>query len=186
MSKVGLEYVVTATATVDASTGEITYSGGKNISPAAAANATISTASGKDYGDNRIVAVENEVTGGTITLEFNHDEEDIKVSLLGHTKDSTSSEIEHNVSDVAPYVGVGMIGKNKKDNAVSYKGKWYSLVQFHEPNDENATRTESVTFGHTSLEGEIIIPESGLWKREKTFETLAAAKTWINGIARIQ
>lgn len=184
MSKVGLEYAVFAQATV-AESGAITYGSGKWISPAAAYNGTINTSDGKDRGDDRVVATESGVTGGTINLELNHDEDDIYVYLLGHAKATEGNEIEFNVNDTAPYVGTGFIGKTKKGNAMTYKAKWYSLVQFREPNDENSTKQENPNFGHTTLEGEIVIPDDGAWKKQETFTTLAAAKAWLNELANI-
>lgn len=184
MSKVGLEYAVFSQATV-ANDGTITYGTGKWISPAAAYNGTINTSDGKDWGDDRVVATDSGVTGGTVNVELNHEEDDIYVYLLGHTKAANGNEITFNVNDTAPYVGTGFVGKTRKGNATTYKAKWYALVQFREPNDENSTKQESPNFSHTTLEGEIVIPENGEWKKQETFDTLAAAKAWLNELANI-
>ena len=36
-----------------------------------------------------------------------------------------------------------------------------------------------------TVEGEILIPDDGLWKETEVFESFAAAKTWLNGKAGI-
>lgn len=182
MAKKGIRYAAFAHATVGAG-GAITYADGCVISPVAGFNGSANKASAKDWGDDRAVDSENSVTGGTLNVELNNDEDDIYTYLLGHTKatGSGSSEVTFNVDDEPPLVGVGAYGKSGS----KWVAKWYSLVRFSEPNDDNTTKQENVTFGHITLEGEIIIPENGDWKFRETFETEAAAKTWINTKAGI-
>lgn len=177
MAKKGIEYAVFGL--LDEKTG--TYSKGKYLSPVAGFNGNPTKASGTDYGDNRALETDNSVTGGTLSVELNDDNDDIYVFLLGHAKDLESGEISYNVNDVPPYVGCGAIGKSGNQ----YVGKFYKKVQFGEPNDENTTKQENTTFAHTTVEGTILIPEDGEWKKRKTFETLEAAKAWLNGLVGI-
>ena len=180
MAKTGIRYAVFAIATE--ANGAITYSSGKRISPVAGFNGSINQANGKDYGDDMVVETDNTVTGGTLTVELNQDEDDIYTMLLGHSAlTGTDTAIQYKVTDVAPFVGVGAIGKS----GTQWVAKWYTKVQFHEPADDNTTKQENVTFNHVTLEGDILIPESGLWKERETFETETAAKTWLNGKAGI-
>lgn len=175
MSKKGIEYAVFGIFNETAGT----YSGGTYLSPVAAYNGNPARSSVKDYGDNRVVETDNSVTGGTLTVEFNHDQEDIYTMLLGHqleTGESTTKAILFNANDVAPYVGTGAIGKSEGD----YVAKFYKKVQFAEPNDENQTKQENTTFNHVTLEGEIFVLADGSWKETKRFSTLAAAKAWLN------
>ena len=83
MAKTGIRYAVFAEAT-EASDGTITYSNGKCLSPVAGFNGSINQSNGKDYGDDRVVATDNTVTGGTLTVELNEDNDDIYTMLLGH------------------------------------------------------------------------------------------------------
>ncbi len=184
MAKKGIRYAVFATRTETVGTGgaiTVAYSNGTNISPVVTFNGSINTSSQKDYGDDIVVDVDNSVTGGTLSVELNNDEDAIYTMLLGHSKDTTSAEIAFSSEDVAPYIGVGAIGKSGNE----WVGKWYPKVQFHEPADDNQTKQENVTFGHITLEGDILIPDDGIWKERKTFADLAAAKTWLNGKAGI-
>lgn len=182
MAKTGIRYAVFAVAT-EASDGTITYADGACLSPVAGFNGNINQSNGKDYGDDRVVATDNTVTGGTLTVELNEDNDNIYTMLLGHSKPTGSGDqpIQYKDTDVAPFVGCGAIGRSGSQ----WVAKWYTKVQFHEPADDNATAQETITFNHVTLEGDILIPENGLWKERETFDTLAAAKTWLNGKAGI-
>ena len=184
MAKKGIRYAIFATRTETVGTGgavTATYSNGKNVSPVVTFNGAINSSNVKDYGDDVVQDVDTSVNSGTLTVELNNDVDDIYTMLLGHSKDQTSSEVAFMETDIAPFIGVGAIGKSGNE----WVGKWYPKVQFREPNDDNATKQETVTFGHITLEGEILMPEGEPWKIRKIFATLAEAKTWLNGKANI-
>lgn len=177
MAKKGIEYCVFGKLQEDGS-----YTDGKYLSPAAKFDGNPTKSNAKDYGDNRVVDTESAVTGGTLTVELNDDEDELYTYLLGHKERTEGGgEIAYNTEDEAPFVGVGAVGKSGK----KYVAKFYPKVQFSEPNDENSTRQENTTFNHITLEGEIIVPEDGEWKRRKTFATLKEAKEYLNGILGI-
>lgn len=176
MSKTGIEYAVFGKLQEDG-----TYTNGKYLSPTAGFNGTPTKSNVKDYGDNRVVATDNSVTGGTLSVELNDDTDELYTYLLGHTASEEEGEIVYDVNDVAPFVGVGAIGRSDG----KYVAKFYNKVQFSEPTDENSTKQENTTFNHVTLEGEIIVPEDGKWKRRKTFDTLADAKAYLNEIVGI-
>ena len=171
MAKKGIEYAVFGL--LDEAKG--TYSGGKYLSPVVNFNGSPTNANEIDYGDNRPLETDNSVTGGTLSVELNNDEDEIYEFLLGHEK-TEDGEISYNVNDDPPYVGAGAVGKSGRKYAV----KFYTKVQFREPNDDNTTRQGNTTFNHVTLEGTILIPEDGKWKIRKTFDTLEAAKAWLN------
>lgn len=177
MAKKGIEYAVFGL--LDEKTGK--YSGGKYLSPVAGFNGSPDKSDVTDYGDNRALETDNSVTGGTLSVELNDDDDEIYVFLLGHKKNEESGEISYNVDDIAPYVGCGAIGRSGK----KYVAKFYKKVQFSEPNDDNSTKQQNTTFNHTTVEGKILIPEGGEWKTRKTFNTLAEAKSWLNELVGI-
>lgn len=174
MAKKGLRYVAFGKW---ASDGTYTASQGKYLSPAASLSGSLNTSDVKDYGDDRVVETDNSVTGGTLTVELNNDDDEMYTYLLGATTGGTSdAKIVSNADDVSPYVGVGCVGKSGS----MWVAKIYLKVQFAEPADENATKEENVAFNHISLEGDILTQENGEWRWRKSFETLDAAKSWIN------
>lgn len=176
MAKKGIEYVVFGKLQANG-----TYKDGKRLGPAATFNGSATKSNAKDYGDNRTVETDNSVTGGTLTVELNNDTDEIYTYLLGNKKTGDGEEIISSADDIAPYVGVGAIGLS----GTEYVAKFYNKVQFSEPNDDNQTKQENTTFNHISLEGEILIPEDGNWRRRKTFATREEAKAYLNKIVGI-
>ena len=151
------------------------YSECKWISHVAQANFAPTKADGKDYGDNKVVDSESTVTGGTMSLEMNEDDEQIYIWILGHQQSVSGEITESNINDEAPLIGTGFVGKSGR----KWKGKVYHRFRYSEPDDDNQTRQETTTFGHLTLEGELIIPDNGTWREVKVFDTEAAAETWI-------
>lgn len=182
MAKKGIEYAVFGLLKED---GTYEENKGKWLSPVAGLTGTPTKSNVKDYGDNRVVETDNSVTGGTLNLELNNDDDEIYTFLLGHKKgageDENKDSIAYNINDTPPFVGVGAIGQSEG----GYVAQFYKKVQFSEPTDENTTKQENTTFNHITLEGEIIIPEDGEWKIRKRFDTLDEAKAWLNKKAGI-
>lgn len=157
-----------------------TYKEGKYLGPSAAFNIAVTSADVKDYGDNRVVETDTSVTGGTVTLEINEMLNGLNAYLLGHTVDEASDAVVFNQEDIAPFLGIGAVGTSKRNGANKFIGKFYRKVQFKEPNDDNATKQENVNFTHSNLEGNMFVPEDGIWKEQCEFDSLAEAKTWLN------
>lgn len=106
-------------------------------------------------------------------------DEPVKASIATYYE-VTALELTANSEDVAPFVGVGVVGKSKVNGVYKYKAKFYYKVQFHEPNDENSTSTDTTTFNHDTIEGNIFKLDNGDWRAKETFDTLSAAKTWVD------
>lgn len=181
MAKIGFEYIVAGAlnTSVSKSYATVAYTDAKEIGPAAAVNGTPTSSDVKDYGDDRTVETDVSVTGGTLSLELNEPTLENEAWLLGHKYDESTGVIR-NTNDIPPYVGIGFVGKSRKDGSTVYKAKIYLKAQFKEASDENATKQESVTFSHTTLEGNLFQLENGDWRVEQTFDTLEAAKAFLN------
>lgn len=181
MAKIGFEYVVAAELDMSVSKSKETakYKNARVISPAASVNGSPNTSDVKDYGDDRTVETDVSVTGGTLSLELNEPTMENEAWMLGHEVDVTGGMVR-NVNDIPPFLGVGFVGKSKRDGKVVYKSKIYLKSQFKEPSDDNATKQEAITFNHTTLEGNMFQLENGDWKAENEHETLDAAKTAVN------
>ena len=87
--------------------------------------------------------------------------------------------------DQAPYVGVGAIAVEMVSGTKAYVGKVYHKLMFKEPNDENATKQENVAFAHTTLEADVVPQTDYTISAAQSFETEAAAVTWIKGLLGI-
>lgn len=182
MAKVGFEYVAAAKLNDAVSTSKATavYTEGREIGPAANFNGTPTSSDVKDFGDDRTLETDTSVTGGTLSLELNEPTMENEAWILGHNYEDTSGGMLRNVNDIAPYLGIGCVGKSKRNGALVFRAKIYLKTQFRVPNDENATKQDQVTFGHTTMEGNIFQLKNGDWKDEKEFDTLEDAKEYIN------
>ena len=178
MAKKGIRYAVFGIyhETTVGTTTTITYTDGKRLSPVAAFNGSPNVASATDYGDDGAVESVNEALGATLSVELTNDDMEIFTMLLGHSLDSTTGVLTYSNSDEPPYVGCGAIGASGS----KWRAKIYTKVRFAEPSDDNSTKQESITFNHITLEGNAVMDANGVWKKEKEFDTEAAAKAWLN------
>lgn len=123
----------------------------------------------KDHGDDRVVEVENGTNGGTLNIELNSDQVRVYDYLLGHTLTGNTvptKELTFSEGDAPNAVGVGVIAKISGHSAYPWVIKFYPKVVFSEPNDENQTKTDNVTFGHLNLVGELLAGVNDIYKKE--------------------
>lgn len=174
MAKKGLKHVVFAKKTTAGA-----YMDGIRLSPAVRVSLSLNKAEGKDYGDDIVVDSESSVTGGTVEVELNHDENEIYTYLLGHDEDTTTHEIDFNVNDVVDPVGMGFLQPASMAGGNKWIGIWVDEVRFSDPDEEANTKTDSVTFAHITLSGDIIVQDDGQWKTRKVFATAADGIAWL-------
>lgn len=161
------------------------YSDGAQFGKISSFNFTPTVSSVKDYGDDVIAEIANELTGGTIAIEANQLSLVEKAYLLGHSYDAETGLLV-NADDSAPYVGVGAIAVEMVGGAKAYVAKWYKKLMFKEPNDENTTKQENVSFAHTSIEADVAPQENHDVSQTKSFSTESAAVAWLKALAGIE
>ena len=180
MAKIGLNHFRYAKATVNDSTGVVTYGGA--LSPAKAISfqfePTVSDA--KLYADDALAESDSRVTGGTVTMGIDKEDFTTMADLLGHT--NNNGEIVDNVNDLAPYVGLGRITRIMEGGVQKFRATVLSLVKFSEPSEDENTMGESVEFGTYELSGTMAIPQNGKWRHRKVFDTEAGALSYIDGL----
>ncbi len=184
MAKIGLEYVAVGKLSANAtSAANAAYTDSKYMGTSVNLNGNITNNDIKDYGDDRTVETDTSFQSGTLSWEKNDLADEDYAYLLGHAYDNETKEVLANDSDIAPFVGVGVVGKSKRSGAYCYIAKVYLKVQFREPTDENATKQDSTAFAHETVEGNIFYLENGDWKVQETFTgatALADAKAWVD------
>ena len=187
MAKTGFEYTVLAKLKDPEAEGlsAVEYEEGMYMGPNAAFNVAVNANDVKDYGDDNVTETDTSVVDATVSVEHNELTQEQEAYMLGHTIDETSKEMISNGDDVPPYLGIGFIGKSKRSGKNMFVGKFYPKCQFREPGDDNATKQDSTTFSHTTIEGNIFRLKNSDWRVTKEFNTLAEAKTWLNGKAGI-
>lgn len=166
MAKIGLKYPVYKT---DSAAGVI----GKAIQ----ADISITVNDVKLYADDAVAESDKSFQNGTITLGIDDLSDTVQTAFLGHAV--SDGEITAKGTDNNPYVGIGFYGIKKVNNVNKFRAIWLPKVQFAEPNDSNSTKGENVVFNTPTLEGTIMLDDSGNWKQEKTFDTEAAAVAYL-------
>ena len=186
MAKVGFEYTVMGKLTpgTDASLATVTYTEGIYMGPNSAFNFSPNANDVKDYGDDRVTETDTSVIDGTISVEHNELTMEQEAYMLGHkvtgATGGNAAHIVSNADDEAPYLGIGFVGKSKRSGTLKFTAKFYPKAQFREPGDDNATKQDSTSFTHTTMEGNMFTLQNGDWRDSAEFSTLADAKAWLN------
>lgn len=181
MKKIGLQYPVCALLSED--TGEPIYTKGMVMAKAMKVGLKFDKGDATVYADDSLDDVDQSITSGTETLDLNELTYEVQNLILGH--ELTDGELSVSSEDSAPNVGHGFIGKVKRDGRYMYRAVWLWKVQFSEPDDETETQGEKMKFQTPSVEGKIMKACNNKFKSEKTFMTIAEAKSWLNGKAGI-
>ena len=181
MAKTGLTEYRYAKATIDASTGAITYDGAKDPGKATTFQMSLTKADAVLYANDGEAEVDNSVTGGDGTIGIDRLNLATIADLLGHTIDS-GGELVDNVDDVAPYIGFGRVVPIIQDNVKKYRARVLALVKCSEPDENDTTRGATVEFGTYEIPCKLKIPDDGNWRHTKVFASKADAITYIEGI----
>lgn len=187
MAFIGLKYMVFAPISAETASA-VTYDTGFVIGKAITANVNITSANVMLYGDDAVAEADTGFTEGTVEWGVTKMTDDIQTKILGHTLDSganATGEIIAKGADSAPEGGIGFYAPKLVDGVKKFRGIWFTKTKASEPNESLATRQGAIAFVTPSITSKIMEDATGAWKREKTFDTEAAAKAWLNGIAGI-
>lgn len=188
MAFVGLEYPVCAPIDQENESAEPTYKPGLVVGRAMSADVSYDRSDEEMYADNVLAESDNSILGGTVTLGVDRLLPEAKVMILDMVKAQDGTITEY--GDASPYVGFGYIRN------LRYKGKpiitayWIYKVQFGPSNESASTKQRNTQFSGESVEGNMMpivvdATEKPAVRKHKEFETVAAAKAWLNGLAGI-
>ena len=188
---VGMMYPVWAPLTSHTDGAMPTYGTGRVLQEARNATVNREYANNPLYGDDRIVDDDNGMTGLTITFESTGLSDADRKALFGEDDYGTSGVSGQFVSDnETPYGGFGFIRK-MRDNGTKKFEAWITLkIKFQEESQATATREGSISWGTPSLNGRaaglyVDSTDKQRYQLHKSFDTAAAAKTWLNGMLNI-
>lgn len=186
MAKVGMEYVVSAHLT-EGEDGVATYTKGRYWGPSSSFSVSPNASSVDDYGDDGVVESDRSITNAGISIELNESTLELEADILGHVYDSETKEMTSSRDDQAPWLGMGCVGKSMRNNKIVFRVIWLNKVMVNEAGEELATKQETTTFNHSTYEGTAysLKDEKGSWVIKKEFDTLAAAKAYLNEKAGI-
>lgn len=158
-----------------------------------ARNATISKTYNDNplYGDDRIVDDDNGMTALTCSFEPTGINDSERVLLFGEKAKSVGSVTAQVETDAeTPYGGFAYIRK-MRDNGVKKFEAWLILkIKFTEESQSTNTKEGSISWGTPTLNGRaagLYIDSSDelSWRVHYTFDTIAAAKQWINTVLNV-
>lgn len=181
MAKIGLSNLYYAKLT-EASDGTPSYDGAKTLGKAVSASVSITNNSATLYADNVLAESDTSFQSGTITLGVDEDGDTVFADLLGHTiggSGTSQGVVVKSTEDVAPYVAVGRVITKMVSGVLYYKAEVLFKVKFSEPSQDNSTKGESIEFGTSEIEGNIMALANGQWSTGKTFTTKADAISFI-------
>ena len=179
MAKIGLNNFRYGIATIG-SDGSITYGAAQKPGKAITFSFEPTKSDAKLYADDSLAESDTSVTGGTCTIGIDRFDEVTMAALLGHT--NTDGEVVSSINDVAPYVGLGRVTRLLIDGVQKFRVTFLSQVVFSEPSSSDNTRGESIEFATYELEGNVVVPANGVWRKEKTFTTEADAIQYLEGL----
>lgn len=179
MAKIGLKNYKYSVLT-EANDGTPTYAGATTLAKAVSCSVQITNNNATLYADDVLAESDTSFQSGTVSLVI--DDEDLTTmgALLGHTV--TSGEIVRKADDVAPFVGLGRIITKIVGGVKKFKVEFLYKVKFHDPNQEDTTKGESLEFGTTTLEGVVATLANGKWSVAKTFDDESDALSYLTGL----
>ena len=179
MAKIGLKNFMFGVLTEDTD-GTATYGVGRKPAKAISCNVSITNNDVSLYADDALAESDTSFQSGTVTIGLDDENDEMMAALLGHTIEN--GLMKRNANDVAPYVGISRILTKMVGGTYKYKVEFLNKVKFSEPNAEENTKGENLEFGTSTLEGKIATLANGDWSQCETFDTMAEAQTFMNGL----
>lgn len=143
------------------------------------------------YGDDVKVDDDNGLSALSVSFEPTGLSDSDRKLLFGETDMALGGITAQMEGDnETPYGGFGYIRK-MRDNGVRKYEAWIVLkIKFQEENQNTATKEGNITWGTPTLTGraaQLIIDssDSAKFRAHSTFETAAAAKSWINTVLNV-
>ena len=188
-ANVGMLYPVAATVQTYTPGSSISYKSGTGSNFAEAVSASLSweRADGHFYGDDVELDSDNGVLGYTIDFEPSGLSDAARGLLLGETVSSS----EYTITDAAaPDVGFGYVRVMRDKGVTKYEGWWFYKLKFGVSSEETRTKERSIEWRVPTLQGVgsgVSLDSTGTLSfcQHKSFDTLAAAKSYLNGKAGI-
>ena len=191
-ANVGMIYPVASLVdTYTPGTG-ITYGTGFVVAEARGATLTWEASDGEFYGDDTLLDSDKGVTSYTLDFEPSGLKTSVRAQLLGEQEASTG--VYRVTGDNPPDVGFGYVRRMREDvdGAVveRFEGWWFHKLRFSISSEETRTKEQNIEWRVPTLSGRgagVYLDSTGkvAFADHQDFETLTAAKTWLNTKANI-
>ena len=189
-ANVGMRHPVWAPLQSHTEGSEPTYGAGRVIQEAIEATITYNadTTNGL-YGDDVLVDMDDGITGYTVSFNPTGLKDADRAAILG--EEVTTGSVYEITDAGSPWGGFGFFRVMRDDNRTRYyEAYWCRKIKFREPSQTTRTKEGSVQWRTPTLEGTgagLIVDggEKIKYIKHKTFETAAAAKAWLDGLANV-
>ena len=169
---------------------EPTYGAGRVIQEAIEATITYNadTTNGL-YGDDVLVDMDDGITGYTVNFNPTGLKDADRAAILG--EEVTTGSVYEITDAGSPWGGFGFFRVMRDENRTRYYEAWWCRkIKFREPSQTTRTKEGSIQWRTPTLEGigAGLIVDGGekiKYIKHKTFETAAAAKAWLDGLANV-
>ena len=188
---VGMMYPVFAEITAHTDGSMPTYGNGVVIHEARNCNITKTYNDNPLYGDDRIVDDDNGLMALTASFEPTGLSDSDRVLLFGEEEIAVGGLTCQVESDnETPYGGFGYIRKMRDNGTKKYEAWIILKIKFQEESQNTATKEGSITWNTPTLNGRaagVYIDDTGKlrWRVHETFDTIAAAKSWLNTVLNV-
>ena len=189
-ANVGMRHPVWAPLQSHTDGSEPTYGAGRVIQEAIEATITYNadTTNGL-YGDDVLVDMDDGITGYTVSFNPTGLKDADRAAILG--EEVTTGSVYEITDAGSPWGGFGYFRVMRDENRTRYYEAWWCRkIKFREPSQTTRTKEGSVQWRTPTLEGTgagLIVDggEKIKYIKHKTFETAAAAKAWLDGLANV-
>ena len=169
---------------------EPTYGAGRVIQEAIEATITFNadTTNGL-YGDDVLVDMDDGITGYTVSFNPTGLKDADRAAILG--EEVTTGSVYEITDAGSPWGGFGFFRVMRDENRTRYYEAWWCRkIKFREPSQTTRTKEGSIQWRTPTLEGigAGLIVDGGekiKYIKHKTFESAAAAKAWLDGLANV-
>ena len=188
---VGMMYPVFAPLVSHTDGSMPTYGAGRVIQEARNATITKTYNDNPLYGDDRIVDDDNGLQSLTMSFESTGLSDADRVSLFGETQATVGGLTAYLESDnETPWGGFGYIRKMRENGTRKFEA-WITLkIKFQEESQATNTKEGTISWGTPTLNGRaaalyIDSSDEMRFRAHQTFDTIAAAKAWINTVLNV-
>jgi phi13 family phage major tail protein len=163
-----------------------TYDTGVVLGELVSANMTVNLNSAEIYGDDKLIEKVDGFESATVALETVDMTDEVAALLFGATVE-TGGELTFTPDDTPPYGGLAYYKATMRGGVIKYKCYFFPKAKAALGNDNVQTKGSSITFQPTTTTFTITAPlkDESEWMVTNTVDTVAAAKTWIQGKVNI-
>ena len=137
--------------------------------------------------DDMIAEYDSSFKSGTLNLTIADVEDETYADVKGCVIEE--NEISENVDDSVPEIGYGHIVTKMINGIKKYKVEFLPRIKVTNITQDAKTKGESLEFGTASIEAKVFALDqeingisAGIYKKVQTFDTLAAAVSYLDGL----